>query len=91
MNTGGGCRKGVAALLQHGHHFGRETGEGGQCAQKTSDQGQSPDGVEVGQLMEHAHTHTHQITADQVGGQSAPGHEPCSAVAGVEPQAQLPS
>jgi hypothetical protein len=42
---------------------------------------------QIGQLLEHAH----QITANQVGGQGAPGHETCAGRARVEPQAQLPA
>ena len=46
------CRPGYghapALRLQQADDLGRERGEGGQCAQKASDDGQPPDWVELG-------------------------------------------
>ena len=81
-------RHGIALKLEHAHHLGAEAGKRRQRAQKAGHQRQPPHRVELGQVVEHRDTDAHQIAADQVGGQRAPGKQ---FVGRTEPQVQAPA
>ena len=67
--------QGVTLLLQHGNHLGRKGGEGRQRTQKAGDEQQAPDRVNLRHRLKRCHTHADQVTAQQVGGQRAPGQQ----------------
>ena len=54
-------------LHEEGDHFGTEAGKRGQRPQKSGDQRQAPDRIDLGQRLKQCDAHAHQVTPQQVG------------------------
>ena len=72
MDQGDACGQAVAGFEQVSHDLGRKRRKRHQPTQKTGDQQQPPDRIDLRHGLKHRNRHADQVAAQQIGRQRSP-------------------